>query len=295
MNLHAKAGSPYAFESELPDAIVSYVGENPEILWESGEVVVYAGGGYQAHVGPPDAVARERLVLLRELAKDIPLFLPQVLDWDITWTVVEDLRPTDAWSDEDVMAAVAELSRLHETFERSDDLTSPLLRRPFDRDCDEVLAPARECGWQLPDPLAQLLEDPSPLLEVLGCMPETLLHGDPWPANVALRGSERVWLNWWQLSVGPGVADLASWLDQTPFQLGRVVDRLTEIEAYLAARDEPFDRKLFGAALDASRIFWFLACDVPQLPELAAQRPDLAETMNREALRALEAFERQRG
>lgn len=295
MKPHTKWGSPFGSESGLPDAVVSYVGDDPDVLWESPEVVVYAGSGYQAHVGPPDSVARERLVLLRELAGEIPLALPQVLDWDITWTVVEDLRPTDAWSDEDVMAAVAELSRLHEKFELSDDLTIPLLRRPFDRDCDEVLAPARESGWELPEPLAELLADPSPLLEVLACLPETLLHGDPWPANVALRGTERVWLNWWQLSVGPGVADLASWLDQTPFQLGRVVDRMSQIEAYLAARNEPFDRKLFGAALDAARIFWFLACDVPQLPELAAERSDLAETMNREALRALEAFERQRG
>lgn len=275
----------------VPEEIARYVGEEPEIVYSTDELTVFSGSGYCAHYGLPDVIARERAILLREFDGN-PLALPQVIDWDITWIVTEDLKATSEWSDEDVLSAVGELARFHERFEDSPHLVSPLLRRPFGRDLADLLAPARASGWQLPSPLDEVLFDPSPLVEALESLPFTILHGDPWPANVAKRGSEFVWLNWWQASLGPGVADFAAWLDQTPFHLGRTVDRLGQINAYLEARSQPLDRKVFSRGLDGARIFWFLAYDVPQLDALAAQRPDLAETMNVEALRAWQAFEK---
>ncbi len=277
--------------ASIPEEIARYVGEDPEIVLTTEEITVFAGGGYCARYGLPEAIARERAMLLKEF-DGVPLSLPQVIDWDITWIVTEDIPTTHEWSDDEVLAAVAELSRFHEHFENSPHLVSPILRRPFGRDSAEVLAPARRAGWQLPPPLDALLEDPTPLIQALEKLPPTVLHGDPWPANVAKRGGEFVWLNWWQASVGPGVADFAAWLDQTPFHLGRVVDRLSQIEAYLGARTGPPEREVFAKALDASRLYWFLAYDVPQLPGLALERPDLAETMNVEAMRAWEAFSR---
>lgn len=284
--------SSRSIERILPEPVLNYLGDSPELLIETDEIAVWAGQGYQAHIGPPEVVARERAILLRELQAEIPLSLPHVVDWDITWTVLEDLRPTDSWTDEQIFAAIAELSAMHERLESSPDLENPVFRRPFGNDCTEILAPARKSGWELPEPLSELLWDPSPLLKALRSLPPTLLHGDPWPANVALRGDERIWLNWWQASIGPGVSDFACWIDQTPFQVGRTVDRLTQIEAYLGARTQPVDRRLFSKALDAARLFWFLASDVPHLPELAEDDPGLVEIMHREALRALEAFNR---
>ncbi|MER3520707.1 MAG: hypothetical protein C4317_00035 [Acidimicrobiia bacterium] len=275
----------------VPEEIVRYVGEDAEIVLSTDDLTVLTGSGYCAHYGLPEVIARERAVLLREFDGN-PLVLPQVIDWDITWIITENLEVTSEWSDEEVFEAVRELARFHDTFEDSPHLVSPILRRPFGRDLPELLAPARASGWQLPSPLDEILLDPSPLIKALEEMPFTILHGDPWPANVAKRGSEFVWLNWWQTSLGPGVADFAAWLDQTPFQLGRTVDRLGQIEAYLEARGEPLDRKTFSRGLDAARIFWFLAYDVPQLRALAQERPDLAETMNIEAHRAWQAFEK---
>jgi hypothetical protein len=279
----------HSARARIPDEIARYVGEDPELVISTDEITVFAGGGYCARYGLPEAIARERAILLKEF-DPVPLSLPQVIDWDITWIVTEDLRASKDWTDEEIFAAIGELSRFHEAFEDSPHLVSSVLRRPFGRDSAEILSAARQSGWQLPPPLDELLNDPAPLLEALEVLPLTILHGDPWPANVAKRGSEFVWMNWWQASLGPGVADFAAWIDQTPFHVGRTIDRLSQINEYLDARSKPLDREAFSKGLDAARIYWFLAYDVPQLPALADRRPDLAETMNTEAHRAWQAF-----
>ncbi len=276
----------------IPEEIARYVGEDAEIVLSTDEITVFAGSGYCARYGLPEAIARERAILLKEF-DGIPLAVPQVIDWDLTWIVHEDLRATRDWTDEEVLKAVAELARFHEALENSPHLVSSILKRPFGRDSAETLSEARAAGWELPSPLNDLLLDPSPLIEALTALPPTILHGDPWPANVAKRGEEFVWMNWWQASLGPGVADFAAWIDQTPFHIGRTVDRLSQIRAYLEARSNPLDEKAFSKGLDAARIYWFLAYDVPQLPALAESRPDLAQTMNTEAYRAWQAFCRQ--
>lgn len=273
----------------VPEEVERYVGEDAELVLSTDEITVFAGRGYCARYGLPDVIARERAILLREF-DGIPLSFPQVIDWDITWIVTEDLKTSREWTDEQLCGALRELSRFHEAFEGSPHLVSSVLRRPFGRDSADLLTAARASGWQLPSPLDELLLDPAPLLEALDALPHTILHGDPWPANVAKRDSEFIWMNWWQASVGPGVADFASWLDQTPFHVGRIVDRLGQINEYLDARSRPLDRNAFAKGLDAARIYWFLAYDVPQLPALQKRRPDLAETMNQEAGRAWQAF-----
>jgi hypothetical protein len=98
----------------------------------------------------------------------------------------------------------------------------------------------------------------------------TVLHGDPWPANI-LRPApgRRVWVDWELASLGPAAADLASWLGQTPWHTGMPADG--HLEAYLAARSLPVDRPGFERALDAATVLWFLCYDVPRLA--AGRRP----------------------
>ncbi|MGH8975417.1 MAG: phosphotransferase family protein, partial [Acidimicrobiia bacterium] len=153
-----------------------------------------------------------------------------------------------------------------------------VLRRPFEgTTTDGLLGPARPHAHLLPPLLAGLLGAPAPLLEVLGREPVTLLHGDPWPANIRRPGAgSRVWLDWEQASTGPAAADLATWLDQTPWSLRREIDAGEHLAGYLAARHRPVDPVAFGRAVDAASVVWFLAFDVPRLPEAP---PWLAEHM----------------
>ena len=91
-----------------------------------------------------------------------------------------------------------------------------------------------------------------------------MLHGDPWPANVLRPGlGRRVWIDWEMASLGPAAADLAAWLDQTPWHTGGSVGG--DLEAYLGARAHPVDRARFERALDAAMVLWFLSYDVPHL------------------------------
>ncbi len=64
------------------------------------------------------------------------------------------------------------------------------------------------------DALADLLDDPVPILQPLRELPETLLHGDPSPGHwhLTLFGDRRL-LDWSNVSVGPAVCDLVAFLE----------------------------------------------------------------------------------
>lgn len=276
--------------ARIAQEIAQYVGDDPIELEGPGDPRILVGNGYVAKIGSPEVIERERLLLTQALGP-LPMTVPHVIDWDIAWLVTEQIEDSQSeWTEDQLASALTQLARLHDEFEESRALESPLLRRPLGRDLNELLGDARASGWALPDPLAELLTNPAPIIEVLRAGPQTLLHGDPWPWHLRRSGSEVIWVNWSQASVGPASADLASWLDQTPFHVGRPIDRLTAIHTYLDARSKRPDEKIFFAGLDAARVLWFLAFDVPNLQALAESSPDLAEKMNEEAGRALDAF-----
>lgn len=64
------------------------------------------------------------------------------------------------------------------------------------------------------DALADLLDDPVPILQPLRELPETLLHGDPSPGHwhLTLFGDRRL-LDWSNVSIGPAVCDLVAFLE----------------------------------------------------------------------------------
>lgn len=270
--------------------VAEYVGKEPVELDGLGDARILAGNGYIAKIGSPDSIERERFALTID---DLPVAVPHLIDWDISWLVFEEIKDAGTeWSDEEISTALVQLAALHDRFEESMTIESPVLRRPLGRDLNEILSDARSSGWHLPDELAMLLANPSPLVDMLRLGPQTFLHGDPWPFHLRRSGGEIFWVDWEHVSVGPAAADLASWLDQAPFHVGRQIDRLTQINAYLEARMKEVDRNLFFAALDGARLFWFLAYDVPNLPSLAQSKPELAEKMNEEAMRAFYAFQK---
>ncbi len=261
----------------IPAAVTALVGPNPEERAGEGAGRVLVGNGHVARLGPAGVVAREAFVLGLDA---LPVPAPRLVAAGDGWVVTAEVGGDDGpWDDADLSGALTDLARLHDAYQ--DDLPAGadvVLRRPFDAaTAGGLLAPARPLSHLLPPILARLLAEPGRLLDVLGAEPVTLLHGDPWPANIRRTGpGRRVWLDWEQASVGPAAADLATWLDQTPWFLRGEIDAAGHLGRYLAARRRPVDPVTFTRAVDAASVVWFLAFDVPRLPEAP---PWLAEHM----------------
>ena len=245
----------------LPAEVIALLGADPLEHTGAGACRVLSGGGLVAKIGPPEIVAREAAVLRLALPLRVPSLVDAGPGWLVTAAEADDDRP---WAEDELHDALADLAHLHDSFE--DAVPSvPSLRRPFSADgARRLLDPVRRLGPELPAPLAALLADPSPLLTAAAAEPPTLLHGDPWPRNI-LRPSpgQRVWVDWEMASVGPAAADVASWLNQTPWHTGTSTEG--HLEVYLAARRRPVDRARFRRALDAAAVLWSLAYDVPHL------------------------------
>jgi len=263
------AGHGERQETSLPGAVTALLG--PDIVDHSGAGAcrVVSGGGLVAKVGPPDVVAREASVLATPLPVSVPLLVDAGPDWLVMTAEDDDASP---WEEPDLRAALSDLARLHDAFQSFTlEDGDAFLRQPFSPEgVEALLAPTRRLSFPLPDPLADLLDDPTPIVTAAEAEPMTVLHGDPWPANI-LRPApgRRVWVDWELASLGPAAADLASWLGQTPWHTGVPADG--HLEAYLAARSLPVDRPAFERALDAATVLWFLAYDVPRLA--AGRRP----------------------
>lgn len=277
-------GHPERYDTSLPGAVTALLG--PDIVDHSGAgpCRVVSGGGLVAKVGPPDVVAREASVLATALPLSVPFLVDAGPGWMVMTAEDDDEGP---WSDADLHAALADLAALHDAFHSYTlEDGDAFLRRPFTPGgIEALLVPTRRLSFPLPRPLADLLVDPDPMLDAADAEPITVLHGDPWPANI-LRPApgRRIWIDWEMASLGPAAADVASWLNQTPWHTGRPADG--HLEAYLGARALPVDRARFERALDAATVLWFLAYDVPRLaagrrpgpavPEPAAMRPLVA-------------------
>lgn len=273
----------------FPEETLRYVGDEPRILESTAGAVLLFGNSKVAKIASPELIERESFVISGQ-AGELPVATPRLVDWGVNWLVMDEIEyDRGRWDDDDLLTAVRQMARLHDEFQDAIVLTSPVLRKPFSRDLGRLFRESAPVAGHLSDALIEVLEDPAILTEALEQLPLTLTHGDPWPHNM-LRGTEGiVWIDWTQASAAPAVADLASWLDQTPFAIGRTIDRRAHIDAYLDARTKAVDAQAFAKALDAARVAWFLAFDAPNLSSLAEESSALAETMVHEAERALAA------
>jgi hypothetical protein len=85
----------------------------------------------------------------------------------------------------------------------------------------------------LPEPLRAVLDDPTPLLDVLTAAPRRLLHTDPYRRNIRRPSPDvRVWVDWDDAVLGPPALDVAAWLLDGPWYLGRGIDRDQTRAAY---------------------------------------------------------------
>jgi aminoglycoside/choline kinase family phosphotransferase len=108
-----------------------------------------------------------------------------------------------------------------------------------------------------------VLDNPSCLLDTLTGMPQTLVHGDYWPGNIALRAEGPAAFDWQLVGVGPAAYDLACFHSSSRWWFGRLPLSLTEMRSYYLARlnerlGYKVDRYPFDEGVDAARAWRFV-------------------------------------
>lgn len=183
-------------------------------------------------------VGRREVGLYRSLASQLPVSTPAFIAGDPggAWLILESLPPAlpiEQWSADDYRRAVIELARLHDRFwGLAEDLANyPWLGRPFASDFEiHVMAAAQALekiifddilqvitGWsERTSALARLIGETERVVEPLRAEPQTFLHGDYWPGNLAvLSGGRQVVYDWQLAGVGPGIVDLVVFIKKS--------------------------------------------------------------------------------
>lgn len=129
------------------------------------------------------------------------------------------------------------------------------------------------------DVIADLLDDPLPMLQPLRELPQTLLHG-----NVALRHwhvtlfDDRILLDWANVTVGPPVCDLVALLEQVEWLRSQAhgdgrewpVSEETMVDSYLLRMHVGlgrFDTRAMRQAIPAARCLHVLTTWLPRFAE----------------------------
>jgi hypothetical protein len=259
--------------TDLPADVLMRLGPAPQDLTRRGSSRVMRGNGLVAKTGPPERIAREAF-LFGEAAALMPLGLPELVDAGPGWILTEDagsepVPPGD-------VSPLEGLASMHELFEGATGIEHERFRDVFGREREGSLSEARVSAnaAALPEPLASLLADPSPMVEIVDTQPRTLVHGDAWSGNVLAAGPKNfVWLDWAESGAGPAAFDLAVWLYGSPWAPGSTSPE-GALGAYLAARTTRVDPLAFKRAVDAAAVLGFL---LAHLARLTDREPDLIE------------------
>ncbi|HMJ00882.1 MAG TPA: phosphotransferase [Gaiellaceae bacterium] len=246
----------------VPDHVLARLGPAPEDLSRLGSFRVLRGNGLVLKVGPEDRVRRESFVGPL-LTRSGALAVPPLLDAGPSWLLYEALDGV-AWGNGPEPLGL--LARLHDAFEGSPALDDLRLRDVLGRELDGLLAETRSSDPRLPEPLALLLADPTPLVDVLRDEPRTLVHGDAWPGNVLATRSGPAWFDWEEAGAAPAAYDVAVWLHGSPW-VPASAEPARDLAVYSAARPT-IDFSIFTQAVDAATVLIFLALDAANIDKV---------------------------
>jgi hypothetical protein len=107
-----------------------------------------------------------------------------------------------------------------------------------------------------------VIDEPSGLLDILSGVPQTLIHGDYWPGNIAMKPDGPAVFDWQQVGVGPAAYDLACFHASSRWWFGRLPLTLVEMRShYMGCLSERLgyrvDRYVFDMGMDAARAWRF--------------------------------------
>lgn len=219
------------------------VDEGPESNPRLCEFVVKEPVG-TTRAGLAGAGLRE-IGVYRALAALLPLGTPMLIAADPSgaWLILERVpseRSPEAWTPDDYRNAVTDLALLHDRFwGLEEDLSIyPWLGRPLNGDFEIHIRAAASAVERMvyqdaPSVITESVERLNALARLLGeservaaplrAAPQTLLHGDYWPGNIVVRpGGRRMVLDWQMAGIGPGVLDLAVFVQNSRWWYGEL-------------------------------------------------------------------------
>ncbi|HYP19477.1 MAG TPA: aminoglycoside phosphotransferase family protein [Chloroflexia bacterium] len=219
------------------------------------------------------------------LVVDAPGNLAQGWDgaFDSDWVLMEALPsdvvwPQSTWTAEHYRSALTALADLHARWWGRPPSASdyPWVWTPTGQHTEDLVREARESMLEIarqpwgekffPGNRLQawldVLDNPACLLDTLTGMPQTLIHGDYWPGNIAMRADGPAVFDWQLVGVGPAPYDLACFHSSSRWWFGRLPLSLTEMRSYYLARlneqlGYSVDRYSFDTGMDAARAWRF--------------------------------------
>ncbi len=209
------------------------------------------------------------------------------------WVLMEALPsemvwPRASWTGEHYRLALQALADLHATWwgQPPDPADYPWVWTPTGHHTDGLVREARaglieieQAPWleqlfskERLHAWLRVLDDPPCLLDLLVRMPQTLIHGDYWPGNIAIRADGPAVFDWQLVGVGAAAYDLACFHSSSRWWFGRIPMSLVEIRNHylkcLSERlDERVDRYSFDMAMDAARAWRFAVLWPPVIAE----------------------------
>jgi hypothetical protein len=197
--------------------------------------------------------------------------LMEAVPFDAVW-------PRAAWSEGQYRAALEALAAMHAQWwgRPPDPAEYPWVWQPLGAHAAALAEEARAALLEIErapwgevffpgDRLAawmRVVDEPAVLLDLFEGVPQTLVHGDYWPGNIAVHRDGPAVFDWQRVGVGPAAYDLACFYGSSRWWFGRLPLSLPEIRAhYLRALNERLgtnlDRYLFDQGTDAARAWQF--------------------------------------
>lgn len=199
---------------------------------------------------------RREIGFLRGQSLSLPITLPELVtaDQQGSWIILEPYPPqypASQWKAADYREAVLNMAALQDRYwMMQDDLSVyPWVSFPLKSDFETICMAASQSiesiirnGWpplvcdsiEYMTAIARLLTQADSVAHVLQSIPQTLLHGNYWPANISIDEDGRhVVYDWQSVAAGPGILDLVTFLTKSQIHYSPLpVDTFEVISLY---------------------------------------------------------------